>query len=165
MSSLAVHFSSTRQDWETPWPFFMKMNDQYGPFVLDVCATPANTKCEQFFTKEENGLLQPWYGRAWMNPPYGRGINAWVKKATEEVRKNTEQVVCLLPARTDTAWWHDYVERYAFSVRFIRGRITFAGARHAAPFPSVIVIFKKETSANDRCAVERYRHTSEDFYL
>ena len=163
--NLAVHFSSAKQDWETPWPFFRHMEEKYGPFMLDVCATPANAKCKRFYTRKENGLLQPWFGKSWMNPPYGREIRAWVKKASEEVRKNAEQVVCLLPARTDTAWWHEYVERHAHHISFIRGRITFAGARHAAPFPSVLVIFKKETPCNDGSFVERYRHTAEDFYL
>ena len=142
MSNLAVHFSSIKQDWSTPWEFFKAQEESYGPFDLDVCATTENSKCLNFYTPEQDGLNQPWVGRCWMNPPYGRGIEHWVKKATEEVQKQAECVVCLLPARTDTAWWHNYVERHAVSIVFIRGRITFEGAKNSAPFPSAIVIFK-----------------------
>ena len=165
---LDAHFSSARHDWETPWPFFLRMNEEYGPFDLDVCATPTNTKCERFYTKQDDGLLQSWEGNSLMNPPYGREIGRWIKKATEEVRENAEQIVCLLPARTDTSWWHEYVEPHAAAIRFIRGRIRFEGARHSAPFPSVIVIFKtpaKEIPCDDRYFVERHRHTSKNFHL
>jgi len=168
MNRHSVHFSSARQDWETPWPLFLGLKEEYGPFDLDVCATPENTKCERFYTTQENGLLQSWNGNCWMNPPYGREIGRWIKKATEEVRTNAHQIVCLLPARTDTSWWHDYVERHAAAIRFIRGRIKFEGARFYAPFPSVIVIFNtgyREHEYHDRCFMERYRHTAEDFYL
>ena len=166
--NLTVHFSSAKQDWETPWPFFMQMDKRFGPFDLDVCATRENTKCNRFYTKEVNGLLQSWIGNCWMNPPYGKEILFWVKKATEEIHKKASQVVCLLPARTDTGWWHDYVEHHAEKILFLRGRLKFEGARYSAPFPSVIVIFKKkyeEHELNDRCLVERYRHTAEDFYI
>ena len=142
MSNLVVHFSSRKQDWSTPWEFFKEQEDKYGPFDLDVCATPENAKCANFYTQNQDGLNQPWVGRCWMNPPYGREIGRWVKKATEEVHMLAECVVCLLPARTDTAWWHNYVERSAASIAFIRGRITFEGAINSAPFPSAIVIFK-----------------------
>ena len=145
MSSLAVHFSSARQDWATPLDFFKAQEAKFGPFDLDVCATPENTKCAKFYTPEQNGLTLPWTGRCWMNPPYGREIGQWVKKAAEEARKNAEHVVCLLPARTDTAWWHNYVARCATHIVFLRGRIRFEGADSSAPFPSVIVVFKKQS--------------------
>lgn len=150
MSSLAIHFSSARDDWSTPWDFFKAQETQFGPFDLDVCATPENAKCPRFFTREQNGLEQPWTGRCWMNPPYGREIGLWVKKAAEEVRENAECVVCLLPARTDTAWWHDYVARFAVRVVFVRGRITFAGAQNSAPFPSAVVVFKNMAVMADK---------------
>lgn len=142
MSALAVHFSSARQDWSTPWEFFKAQEAEFGPFDLDVCATSENAKCARFYTPEQNGLDLPWTGRCWMNPPYGREIGKWVRKASEEIHKQADHVVCLLPARTDTAWWHDYVAPHAERVVFIQGRITFEGADNAAPFPSVIVVFK-----------------------
>lgn len=145
MSKLAVHFSSARQDWGTPWDFFKAQDAKFGPFDLDVCATPENAKCARFYTPEQNGLDRPWTGRCWMNPPFGREIGKWVRKASEEVRKKAECVVCLLPARTDTAWWHDYIERNAARIIFLRGRLTFEGAENSAPFPSVIVVFKKQS--------------------
>lgn len=142
MSKLAVHFSSARDDWSTPWDFFRSLDAEFGPFDLDVCATPENAKCAEFYTREQNGLDQPWTGRCWMNPPYGKEIGKWVKKASEEVLKQADCVVCLLPARTDTAWWHEYIERCAVRVVFLRGRIRFEGAKYSAPFPSVIAVFK-----------------------
>lgn len=144
MTNLAIHFSSVKHDWSTPWDFFKAQEAEFGPFDLDVCATPENAKCSRFYTREQNGLAQPWTGRCWVNPPFGREIGRWVKKAAEEARHNADCVVCLLPARTDTAWWHDYVAPYAARVVFIRGRITFEGAQNSAPFPSAIVVFKKQ---------------------
>jgi hypothetical protein len=95
-----------------------------------------------FFTREEDGLLLEWFGRCWMNPPYGRTIGRWMAKARRMAESGkAELVVCLVPARTDTAWWHENVMRAA-EVRFIRGRLKFGGAKHAAPFPSALVIFK-----------------------
>lgn len=110
-------------------------------FELDVCATPENAKCSIFFIKAVDGLKMPWIGRCWMNPPYGREIGAWVKKAYESSRQGAT-VVCLLPARTDTAWWHNYCTKG--EIRFIRGRLKFGGHANSAPFPSAIVVFKKE---------------------
>lgn len=150
MSNFAVHFSSARQDWATPWALFKVLNAEYGPFDLDVCATPENAKCAAFYTPKDDGLTRPWTGRCWMNPPYGREIGKWVKKAAQEARTNSEIVVCLLPARTDTAWWHDFVEGRATKVLFIRGRIKFAGAKNSAPFPSAVVVFKNSNQEGDR---------------
>jgi phage N-6-adenine-methyltransferase len=109
-------------------------------FGLDVCATRTNAKCERYFTKAENGLLQTWRGACWMNPPYGREISRWVQKAYESALNPGTVVVCLLPARTDTKWWHDYVIAYAQSVKFIKGRLRFSG-KGPAPFPSALVVF------------------------
>jgi phage N-6-adenine-methyltransferase len=135
-----VHFSSATDEWATPQDFFDKLMATYR-FTLDVCATAENAKCADFYTKEDNGLTKYWMGRCWMNPPYGRDIKYWVKKAYESARDNGALVVCLLPARTDTAWWHDYVLPYG-EVTFIRGRLKFGGAKNSAPFPSAIVVFK-----------------------
>jgi len=131
-------FSSARADWETPSNLFARLHREFS-FTLDVCATPDNTKCPRYFTPAIDGLCQPWTGRCWMNPPYGRSIGAWVSKAREESRK-IATVVGLLPARTDTAWWHQDVMQ-AREIRLLRGRLTFVGAPSPAPFPSAIVIF------------------------
>ena len=136
----AVHFSSATDEWATPQDFFDKLMATYR-FTLDVCATAENAKCADFYTKEDNGLTKYWAGRCWMNPPYGRDIKYWVKKACKSARDNGALVVCLLPSRTDTAWWHDYVLPYG-EVTFIRGRLKFGGAKNSAPFPSAIVVFK-----------------------
>lgn len=134
-------FSSASCEWETPKKFFDKQDALYH-FDLDVCATPNNAKCAQYYTEEQDGLAQPWTGRCWMNPPYGRTIGKWVQKAYESVRGGADLVVCLLPARTDTAWWHDYCMKG--EVHFIRGRLKFGNAKNAAPFPSALVVFKRE---------------------
>lgn len=134
-----VYASSKTCEWETPIELFDKLNDIYG-FEIDVCATRENAKCLKFFTKEDNGLMQDWYGCCWMNPPYGREIGKWMKKAYEEGRKDAT-VVCLVPARTDTAWWHDYAMQG--DIQFIRGRLKFGNAKDGAPFPSAIVVFPK----------------------
>lgn len=136
---MAVHFSSKTSDWETPQDFFDRLNSEFH-FELDVCATPENAKCKRYFTPEVDGLKQKWTGVCWMNPPYGREIGRWVKKAYESAQEGTT-VVCLLPARTDTSWWHDYCMK-ADEIRFIRGRLKFSGAKHPAPFPSAVVIFR-----------------------
>jgi len=130
--------SSNSVEWETPDGFFFEVSRLYGPFTLDVCATDENKKCNKFFTKETDGLKQDWSGICWMNPPYGREIKAWMKKAYNESLRGA-RVVCLVPARTDTAWWHDYAVKG--HITFIRGRLKFKGAPSSAPFPSVIVVF------------------------
>jgi phage N-6-adenine-methyltransferase len=140
----ALHFSSQTDLWETPQDLYNKLNMEFG-FTLDVCATPQNAKCVRFFTVADDGLTQPWTGVCWMNPPYGRTIKHWVKKAYESSLAGA-LVVCLLPARTDTAWWHDYVVKG--EVRFIRGRLKFGGQKNSAPFPSAIVIFRNSICVN-----------------
>lgn len=133
-------FSSKTDEWETPQWLFDKLNAVY-EFDLDVCATKQTAKCKQYFTKEDNGLRQPWLApNCWMNPPYGREIGKWVKKAYIEsiVRKTT--VVCLLPARTDTSWFHDYVLQGQF-LHFIRGRLKFGDSKNSAPSPSMVCVF------------------------
>jgi phage N-6-adenine-methyltransferase len=131
-------FTSATCEWETPQNFFDKWHKEFD-FTLDACATPDNAKCPRFFTKEQDGLSLPWTGRVWMNPPYGREIGKWVRKAYEEAQRGCT-VVCLLPARTDTAWWHDYCAKG--EVHFVRGRLKFGGSKNSAPFPSAVVIFR-----------------------
>ena len=130
--------SSATDEWSTPQDFFNKIREEFHP-ELDVCALPSNAKCSRFFTPEQDGLQQPWTGVCWMNPPYGRTIGSWMKKAYESSRSGAT-VVCLVPARTDTAWWQDYAAKG--EIRFIRKRLRFGNAKSAAPFPSAIVIFR-----------------------
>lgn len=136
-----VHFSSETDLWATPQDFFDKMNQEFS-FETDVCALPENAKCSRYFTPEQDGLSQEWLGICWMNPPYGRTISQWMKKAYESAQGGAT-VVCLVPARTDTAWWHDYAAKG--EVRFIRGRLKFGNSKNSAPFPSAIVIFRSAT--------------------
>lgn len=139
-----VHFSSKTDDWATPQDFFDKVAERF-PFTLDVCATPENAKCEQFFTKEHDGLQQKWEGVCWMNPPYGREIGHWVHKAYASSWINGATVVCLVPARTDTKWWHDYCLKG--EIEFIKGRLKFGGSKNSAPFPSALVVFRGRATA------------------
>lgn len=132
-------FSSKSADWETPQWLYDEMDKEFH-FTVDVCATEKNAKCRDFFSLEVDGLEQNWRGVCWMNPPYGRTIGKWVRKAYEE-SQNGATVVCLLPSRTDTAWWHDYCLKG--EIRFLRGRLKFSNSKNSAPFPSVIVIFRR----------------------
>jgi phage N-6-adenine-methyltransferase len=136
--NMNVHFSSKTDLWETPPDLFERINNVFH-FDLDVCAVPSNAKCARYFTPADDGLAQEWAGICWMNPPYGREIGKWVRKASEAAQ-NGATVVALLPARTDTAWWHDYV--MGNEIVFLRGRLKFGGSKNSAPFPSAIVVFK-----------------------
>jgi len=112
-----------RCDWETPPGVFAAINAEFD-FDLDVCATVATAKCPRFYTPADNGLAQPWAPhRSWCNPPYGPGIERWVRKAHEE-SQNGALVVCLVPPCIDTAWWHDWAMQAA-EIRFVRRRIAF----------------------------------------
>ena len=139
-NTMKVHYSATTEatsSWATPWDFFNRLNDEFG-FELDVCALPENAKCEKYYTPEIDGLAQEWKGTCWMNPPYGRAIGAWIKKAYDSAMAGNT-VVCLLPARTDTRWFHDYCLK-SQDIRFVKGRIHFSG-KDPAPFPSMVVVF------------------------
>lgn len=128
-------FSSKTDMWETPQDFFDKLNREFH-FTLDACATPENAKCGNFYSPEQDGLSLSWKGRVWCNPPYGRQVGKWVEKAYMSAQTGA-LVVMLLPARTDTAWFHDYIYRRA-EIRFIRGRLKFGGSENGAPFPSMV---------------------------
>lgn len=130
-----VMFSSQTDMWATPQHFFDELNDEFH-FDCDVCATEENAKCEKYYSPTEDGLKQTW-GVCWMNPPYGREIGKWVKKAAE----SNATVVCLLPARTDTKWFHEYILGKA-EIRFVKGRLKFGDGKNSAPFPSMVVIFR-----------------------
>jgi len=138
-----VH-SSKSVEWPTPQDLFDRLNAIYH-FQLDPCSTDENTKCGNHFTIADNGLMQKWhpFKSVFMNPPYGaREIPKWIQKAYEESCEGCV-VVCLIPARTDTRWFHDYCLKYG-KVEFIRGRLTFMGSENPAPFPSAIVVFENQ---------------------
>ncbi len=132
-------FTSRSEEWETPQALFDTLDREFD-FTLDPCATKENTKCERFYTIEDDGLVQDWIGeRVFMNPPYGRNISQWMQKlATSECQLG----VALVHARTDTRWWHDWVEPYADEIRFIKGRVKFS-AQGSSTFPSVLVIYRR----------------------
>lgn len=130
--------SSHTDLWSTPEYLFKELDREFH-FTLDVCADETNHKCERYFSKEIDGLSQPWDGVCWMNPPYGREIGKWVEKAKISAWGGAV-VVALLPARTDTRWWREHVME-ASELRFINGRVKFGGSDTGAPFPSVLAIF------------------------
>jgi site-specific DNA-methyltransferase (adenine-specific) len=135
-------FSSQNPSWSTPQELFDEMDAEFG-FTLDPCADDDNHKCGRYYTKEQDGLAQDWSGEVvFCNPPYGRQIGKWVEKAFREVYAGgCRTAVLLLPARTETKWFHDFIYHRA-EIRFIRGRIRFDGAVYNAPFPSMIVVFR-----------------------
>ena len=137
-----VLFSSASDNWSTPEWIFNKLNDEFH-FTLDPCADDVNHKCDKYFTKEQDGLVQDWGGEVvFCNPPYGRGIIKWVRKCFEEVYKgNCKCAVLLVHARTDTKWFHKYIYHRA-EIRFIKGRLKFGESKENAPFPSMIAIFR-----------------------
>lgn len=137
----AVMFSSKRMDWSTPQSLFDELNNEFH-FTLDPCATDENAKCERYYTKHENGLNQNWEGESvFCNPPYGRELPMWIKKCYHEGQKDDTTVVMLIPARTDTKAFHEYIYNKS-EIRFIKGRLKFSGEKNSAPFPSMIVIYR-----------------------
>ena len=130
-------FSSKTNEWATPQALFDELNGEFG-FTLDPCATTENAKCQKFYTIKEDGLAQDWSGETvFCNPPYGRTIHQWVKKAAT----SKATTVMLIPARTDTTYFHDHIYGKA-EIRFIRGRVKFGNSKTGAPFPSMIVVFR-----------------------
>ena len=134
-----VMFSSKTDLWSTPQGLFDALNKEFC-FETDVCALPENAKCERFYSPEQDGLKQEWTGVCWCNPPYGREIGKWVERAHLSSLSGAT-VVMLLPARTDTKWFHEYIYKKR-EIRFIRGRLKFGESKAGAPFPSMIVIFR-----------------------
>jgi phage N-6-adenine-methyltransferase len=132
-------FTSDKHDWETP-DFLFEALDKKFHFTLDVCAEEHNKKLDNYFSPEQNALEQKWEGVCWMNPPYGINIKHWVRKAFLAAKEGAT-VVCLLPARTDTRWFHNYC--IYGEVTFIKGRLKFGGGEkvNPAPFPNMIVVF------------------------
>lgn len=142
-----VHYSRASQEWETPRELFNALDAEFH-FTLDVAASPENAKCAQYYTALDDGLSADWgHAVCWCNPPYGAAVAKWIRKAWAASLYGAT-VVCLVPARTDTAWWHDYAARG--ECRFLRGRVPFVrkdGQRSRAPFSSAIVIFRPQEPA------------------
>lgn len=142
MASNKVMFTSEKDCWETPQWLFDELNEEFH-FTLDVAATEDNAKCPKFFTAAEDGLTRSWAGeRVFCNPPYGRKVGEWVRKAYDE--RGSADIVMLIPARTDTSYFHEYIWGKA-EVRFIRARVSFTlGGEEVgrAPFPSMVVVYR-----------------------
>lgn len=135
-------FTSNTNDWATPKKFFDELNNEFC-FTLDPCATDLNHKCDKYYTLESNGLLQSWKGETvFCNPPYGKFLPDWVKKCYDEHIAHNITIVMLIPARTDTRYFHEFI--YGKSeIRFIKGRLKFNDGKQSAPFPSMVVIYRK----------------------
>lgn len=131
-------------DWETPDELFALLSDRFGPFGLDVAASAENRKCPRYYGDGVDGLVEPWDAeRVWLNPPYGRGVGKWLRKANQELEAEDGPacVVALLPVRTDSAWWHDYVMKYGRHILLVRGRVRFKTG-HRPRFGSAVVVFE-----------------------
>lgn len=139
-----VCFSRNSDEWGTPKHIIELVEKEFGPIQLDPCCTPKTAKAKKFFTKEQNGLGQEWKGLVFVNPPYSR-IKEWVQKASNSCKGGAATVVMLIPARTDTRWFHEYIYGKA-EIRFLKGRCKFVmngiQSKENAPFPSMLVIFK-----------------------
>jgi len=140
-----VHFSSEDQTWTTPQEFYDKLNEEFN-FSLEPCCSKESAKCEKFFTEEDDGLKQDLSNDVvFMNSPYGREIPQWIEKAHNEYLKGAT-VVCLIPSRTDTRYWHNWIFPLYYEnkieIRFLKGRLKFGNAKTSAPFPSVVIVYK-----------------------
>ena len=154
-SSLKVMFSSNSFSWGTPESFFKRLDNEF-KFTLDPCATKETAKCVRFFNEEDDGLSQDWGGHSvFMNPPYGRDIGDWIKKAYEESSKPGTVVVCLIPSRTDTKYWHEYCMK-ADKISFVRGRLKFGGSNNSAPFPSAVILFTSRNNSDEPPVIGSY---------
>lgn len=145
MAGFNKKFDSIKQDWTTPKILFDKLNKEFN-FEYDLAADKDNALCSKFYTKEDDGLKQNWSGICWLNPPYGDKSSKmvdWIKKAYLTTQENPElTVVMLIPARTNTKWFHNYCMKAA-EVRFICGRPKFGDSKHGLPQPLILLVFKK----------------------
>lgn len=152
VAASGIPLTSNTEEWATPWALFREVDAEFG-FTLDAAASAENAKCARYFSRESDGLAQSWAGEVvWLNPPYGKALPAWIERAAIASSTESATVVCFVPARTDTIWWHAHVwdarrhqPRQGVQLRFIQGRVRFgdtAGGR--APFPSVLIIFRPE---------------------
>jgi phage N-6-adenine-methyltransferase len=147
-----VLFSSDRMEWETPPEVYDPLHEHH-KFTLDPCATPESAKCAKYFTKADNGLAQSWAGeRVFMNPPYGKDIGLWMAKAFTESTLGA-LVVCLVPVRTDTAWWQNYVIREQSPHRFLKGRVKFL-LRITEEMRSAVLALRTKTIDDIRAATK-----------
>lgn len=138
---MKILFSSAKHDWETPQFLFDELHSEFH-FTLDPCCEPHTAKCPKYFTSSQNGLVQNWEGETvFCNPPYGRLIYHWVQKCFIESRKPATKVVLLIPARTDTKYFHEFIYRQANEIRFLKGRLRFSNSLNSAPFPSMVIVF------------------------
>ena len=149
--------SSASPEWPTPQWLVDQLAAEFGPFDTDPAATASNAKAPVFYTIDDDGLAQPWKGRVWLNPPYGRTIGAWMAKARAEAANgNAERVVTLPPARVDARWWRDSVAA-ASLVRIWPGRIKFGDESQSAPFPTAIIVFGRlpgrHGASHKRCVI------------
>ena len=136
-------YSSEKMDWETPDHLFLGLDAEFA-FTLDVAASKENAKCRRYFTAKDDGLTQPWEGTCWMNPPYGREVGDWMRKAVEESKRGV-LTVALVPARTDTRWWHETAMKH--EIRFLARRLSFKGSNNKAPFPCAVVVIRPPHAA------------------
>lgn len=149
-------FSNKSDEWETPQDLFDKLNDEFH-FTLDPASREYNHKCKKYYTEQDDGLSKDWSDEVvFCNPPYGRSISKWVKKCYEEHKKHGVTVVMLIPSRTDTSWFHNYIYNKATEIRFIKGRLKFINRTFPswredgnfkvspAPFPSMVVVYRKQ---------------------
>ena len=135
-----VMFSRNSDEWATPQSFFDGIDKEFH-FTLDPCSTDENHKCEKYYTMADNGLEKSWGGyRVFCNPPYSE-IDKWVAKAFYETRNDNTLVALLIPSRTDTRYFHNYIYNRA-EIRFVKGRLKFGDGKNSAPFPSMLVIFR-----------------------
>ena len=135
-----VMWSHKSDEWATPQSFFDEINKEFD-FDLDPCATEDNHKCDRYYTMQDDGLTQNWGGcRVFCNPPYSQ-IGKWVEKAFYATKEENTLVVMLIPSRTDTKYFHDYIYQRT-EIRFVKGRLKFGDQKNAAPFPSMLVIFR-----------------------
>ena len=139
MARLTKQFESAKTDWETPDDVFIPLDKEFG-FSLDVAASAQNTKCSSFLSEEDNALEKQWSGTCWCNPPYGRDLQKWVRKAVIETWNHVTTVM-FIPARTNTKWWHEFCIPFG-EVRFVKGRPKFGGANQGLPWPLAIIIFR-----------------------
>ena len=150
--TMDVHYSSKTNEWSTPQALFEHLDNIWG-FTLDPCSDGKNNKCSKYYTEEDDGLVQDWsQDVTFMNPPYGREIGKWIEKAYKESLRGG-QVVCLIPSRTDTRYWHNYCMK-ASEIIFIKGRVKFGDGKAPAPFPSAIVVFNKGDSSRKVSAMD-----------
>ena len=148
MAKFAQKFVSAKQEWETPSIFFDKLNEEF-EFTIDLAANSTNTKCVSFFSKEQDAMDQDWHGICWLNPPYGSSgkykLSEWIKKGFNESQKHNSTIVILIPARTNTNWWHNYCMK-SKEIKLVKGRPKFGGAKYGLPQPLAIIVFKKTDS-------------------